>query len=390
MYSSWSRSLLIWRRLAILPGMLICLIVILPWLLLVQIRNPEFFQFFFIHEQFQRFSTDAHSRTGAWWYYLPVLIVGLMPWTPALFAAVRQVFTGEQAIGHRDTGTTTLTSGRPGQAGMFDSARFCLCWSLLIIVFFSISHSKLPGYVNPAFPALALLIARQLRRASAACLYWCAGCLTLVGLAGFAGTERLGHWKRFIELTHGANVGLSWVYCATVLLVLGGVLAAWLVRRKWFDTAIASLAFSSLLAWSAIFAFMHEQDGYFSSQRLVAGLTPAGTPFSPLTPFYSLDQFDHSLPFYLGRSLTLVAYRGELGLGIDAEPHKAITSMDEFVTQWRARESQAYAVMSVANYEKLAAAQWPMRVLRRDQRLVIVSRLPDQTGQGASGATVQP
>ena len=60
------------------------LVVAAPWFVLVSLRNPGFAEFFFIHEHVARYLTEVHHRVGAWWYYLPLLLIGMMPWTSAL------------------------------------------------------------------------------------------------------------------------------------------------------------------------------------------------------------------------------------------------------------------------------------------------------------------
>src|SRR5204863_9620818 len=80
-------SLKDWRWLRSLQvgwGSAIFLCITAPWFVLVADRNPGFAQFFFVHEHFQRYLTTVHHREGAWWYYVPFLLVGMLPWTSAL------------------------------------------------------------------------------------------------------------------------------------------------------------------------------------------------------------------------------------------------------------------------------------------------------------------
>jgi hypothetical protein len=83
--------------------------------------------------------------------------------------------------------------------------------------------------------------------------------------------------------------------------------------------------------------------------------------------------YDQTVPFYLNRTTTLVAFRDELALGIDAEPERQIPTVAAWIPQWRAL-AVGYAVMPPAEYEALATFGLPMRVLARDARRVIVSR----------------
>ena len=84
-------------------------------------RNPEFFDFFFIHEHFTRFLTGEHRREGAWWYFVPIFVVGILPWL-AVFVVDRDANVDRRA--ERD-------------ANGFNWQRFALVWSAVIFVFFS-------------------------------------------------------------------------------------------------------------------------------------------------------------------------------------------------------------------------------------------------------------
>src|SRR5262252_7913702 len=140
-YVAVERDLAALRRLYWIPGLALFAAIALPWFVLVQMRNPEFFRFFFIYEHFERFLLPEHHRPGPWWYFVPVALVGLLPWTPAIPAAIARAWKAP--------------------VDGFKLDRFLVIWAGVVIVFFSASHSKLPGYVLPAVPALLLLFARH-------------------------------------------------------------------------------------------------------------------------------------------------------------------------------------------------------------------------------------
>jgi 4-amino-4-deoxy-L-arabinose transferase-like glycosyltransferase len=361
-YTIWTRDLRIWSRLSIRYGLPLFLVIVLPWFILVQQHNPEFLHFFFIREHLERFALSAHQRPGAWWYYLPILVIGLMPWTPALLhEAVTARWWKNSAAAARTV------------AG-FRTDRFCIAWAMSVIVFFSISHSKLPAYVLPAIPAIAMLLGARLRELPVPPFRAAAWGVAILGTLLFAGTSRLHHWTKFAALGPEGASGLPWLYCATGVLLVSGLLAVRLCDRRQAGAAVAALALGTFAFWSASFAFMHHVDSWFSSERLIEQLTDERKPFHPDLPFYSVGQFDHSVPFYLGRTLTLVDVRGELGPGIDAEPDKVITSIEEFCASWRGRHEQAYAVMTPALHAEFQRAGLPMFEVVHDPRLVIVSR----------------
>lgn len=134
-----------WRLLRELEwgrGLLLFSLLALPWFITVQLRNPEFFDFFVLHEHFARYTLPGHNRPGPWWYFAVVLLVGMMPWTPALAGVVRRSL-----------------SARGGSRLEVD--RLLLIWIGVVLVFFSFSRSKLPAYILPVLPALALLMGRD-------------------------------------------------------------------------------------------------------------------------------------------------------------------------------------------------------------------------------------
>ena len=116
-------------------------------------------------------------------------------------------------------------------------------------------------------------------------------------------------------------------------------------------------------------------DEYFSSERLIERLTDdeRHRAFRPDLQFYSVDMFDHTVPFYLGRTVTLVREQGEIAWGIANAPRNYIARIEEFEERWRA-DSDAYAIMMDSTYDELRQTGLPMRLVDRDGRRVIVSR----------------
>jgi 4-amino-4-deoxy-L-arabinose transferase-like glycosyltransferase len=140
------------RRTLWLPGIALLSLVTLPWYVAVQVRNPEFLRVFILQHNLQRFGEDLFHHTAPFWYYLPVVLLGLVPWTIFMVAAViesvrvwwaerREMFRSEDAL-----------------------PAFLTIWLAVPVVFFSFSASKLPGYILPALPAGTLLLAEYVRR----------------------------------------------------------------------------------------------------------------------------------------------------------------------------------------------------------------------------------
>src|SRR5271165_6133978 len=129
-----------------LPGIVLYLVVTLPWFIAVQRANPEFFRVFILEHNLQRYATDLYGHKQPFWYFVPVALIGILPWT--IFAITALV----DAI--RDW---RFSVSEP--QGKEDLRSFLALWFLLPIAFFSLSQSKLPGYILPSIPAAAILLA---------------------------------------------------------------------------------------------------------------------------------------------------------------------------------------------------------------------------------------
>jgi 4-amino-4-deoxy-L-arabinose transferase-like glycosyltransferase len=140
---------MIWKTLW-LPGILLFCAVVLPWYVAVQLRNPEFFRVFILEHNFARFGTNLYHHKEAFWYYLPVVLLGLLPWTIFAVAALTENIRAWWADGCKPSPEDAL-------------GILLVIWLVVPIVFFSISQSKLPGYILPALPAATLLLSVYLR-----------------------------------------------------------------------------------------------------------------------------------------------------------------------------------------------------------------------------------
>src|SRR5256712_1013231 len=131
------------------PGITLFCAVVLPWYIAVQMRNPEFFRVFILEHNLARFRTNLYSHTEPLWYFVPVLLLGLIPWSMFVVAAAMEA---ARAWWKRRIISSTESLNI-----------FLVIWILIPVIFFSMSQSKLPGYILPALPAGALLVAEYAR-----------------------------------------------------------------------------------------------------------------------------------------------------------------------------------------------------------------------------------
>jgi len=357
-YVAVSRDLALLRRLHVGAGMVLLLAIASPWFILVESRNPGFAEFFFVHEHLQRYLQPAHHRPGPWWYFIPVSMVFLMPWLPAMIAAVWH----------------DRRRRRPA-APAFDAQRFAWCSAAAIVLFFSLSSSKLPAYIMPAIGAVAFACAMPLARRFDASLRHAARTLVVAGLIIGAAALPAMHYVKVAMVREDLASGTPWVMAGVLVLIGGGMLAFRMQKRGLRLRALAVVALSSLIASQSAALLAGHIDEYFSAERLIERLAgeEKRRPFRPDVPFYSVDMFDHTVPFYLGRTVTIVREEGELAWGIANAPVNYIATMEAFEERWRA-DAEAYAIMANATYDVLQGQGLPMRVADRDGRRVIVSR----------------
>ena len=140
------------KRILWLPGILLFCVVALPWYVAVQLRTPEFFRVFFLEHNLARFGTNLYRHHQPFWYYLPVALLELVPWITLIVAAIIEIAQAWR------------TEKREAARSEDAFSIFLGIWLFVPVVFFSISRSKLPGYILPALPAGTLLITEFLRR----------------------------------------------------------------------------------------------------------------------------------------------------------------------------------------------------------------------------------
>jgi len=141
----------VWRTLWI-PGIALFCVLTLPWYVEVQVRNPQFFREFILQHNLERFGTNLYHHTQPFWYYLPVMLLALVPWTVFVIAAAVETIRAWWS-----EGKSLFESGDALNV-------FLLIWLVVPVIFFSFSQSKLPGYILPAIPAGTLLLAEYVRR----------------------------------------------------------------------------------------------------------------------------------------------------------------------------------------------------------------------------------
>jgi 4-amino-4-deoxy-L-arabinose transferase-like glycosyltransferase len=149
------------RRTFWVPGLLLYLAMVLPWYIAVQRENPTFVEKFFVQHNLERFATNLYEHRQPFWYYLAVMLVGLMPWTVIAIRALVAAMNASIAEWKVKLNPKCyLGLPRTGDA----YPEFLVLWALFPVVFFTFSKSKLPGYILPSIPPLTILAGDYLNR----------------------------------------------------------------------------------------------------------------------------------------------------------------------------------------------------------------------------------
>jgi hypothetical protein len=168
-----------------------------------------------------------------------------------------------------------------------------------------------------------------------------------------------------------------WMIVIGLTLLAGCVSALFAIRRGKRDFAVLLLAAGGMgfaqLALTGYDSFAPSQSSYYLVEQAKPELIRVGLWEKPEVPFYSVGMYEQTLPFYIKRTVMLVAHQDELEFGIVQEPDKYIADVAEFVRRWQSG-GQALATMQPDLYRNLAATGLPMRLIAQDTRRVIVVR----------------
>jgi 4-amino-4-deoxy-L-arabinose transferase-like glycosyltransferase len=285
------------RKFHALPGLLVTAAIAAPWFIAITIREPGFFDFYFIGEHFRRFFDASYSHDQPIYYYVPILIGGLVPWTFALpFIPWRHL--------------------APNPA-----RRFCIIASVTIFAVFSLSNAKLVPYILPAIPPLAIVIADGLltlidRRGTAAPRRL-AAIGPLLGIAGAIAIVVAMHAPEFRE-PYPMMVRPA-IEISGAILVAGGLgcFVAFWMRRGVLGLAVVVLTGTAVLTAISYGRLMAEP------LRSYARLAREIERLEPDARLVCYPRYVQSLPFYCRRRVILVGGKTELTFGSEHDPDAA-------------------------------------------------------------------
>jgi 4-amino-4-deoxy-L-arabinose transferase-like glycosyltransferase len=326
-------------RMPLLWSAIIYVAIVAPWFIAIELRNPGFLQFFFIHEHLSRYLASREHGWGPW-FFVPIVAAGTWPWlyfAPCGWFAMRTAMNGSQS--------------QPTSAGHSSDARFFAVWFVAIFVFFSIPRSKLGTYILPALPPLAIFAGYGLSQIAVLDCAWRRVLLhgfTIVNLA-LAGAA-IFVLSRFvfpvqpdlardgIELAVGLGVG-----AATMDLIAN--------RTRFAGYAFIAIAVTMFNATRLVERGREHAASLYTYRNLAHTIAPYLAPDCVLG---SYRHYIQSIPFYTQRRETRVVYRGELS---EVAPASAAKSVFLIGSDARLRDvwSSAACMIIIANDRDLPA-----------------------------------
>jgi len=255
----------------------------LPWYVLCALRNPDFLHVFIWHHNFERYLTPVFEHDQPIWYYGPILLVAIFPWILFPVGAIPKIIRSARSEAFRES---------PGL--------FFACWVAFPAVFFSLSKSKLPGYILPAVPPIFLLLGRWASQSAVDNPKALPRILGWTGILLFALAN---------PVVFGMMKGVSIIRRPEYVLAAGIALA--------FGTAIAILAFRKLLTASLIalllmvvsivlvanWVVLPRLDSRISARPLAQRLKAAGASGNDIATYELARNWQYGMDFYFNREL---------------------------------------------------------------------------------------
>ncbi|MDR0555788.1 MAG: phospholipid carrier-dependent glycosyltransferase [Holosporaceae bacterium] len=338
-----------------IPAICVFLIIFLPWHVVMCLRHADFAHFYFVVEHFLRYTSTIHNRCQPFWFFIPILLLGFMPWTGFALVGIKNAF--RKAIAVQDSENI-----------------FFLCWIFCGLIFFSLSESKLVPYILPILPPLALTTG-----------------ISLVNSLDTGGKDlKNGIWSSVILLV---VVFIAYLFLGkpAVVDVLKNQDAMFLVNvfAGLLVASLAILVFSckippvaTLLAYVFVSmnmmwtineaAVFYQEVKKPSTKRMAETINFNLRKSEDLV--YCYGRYYQDFPVYLRSTVGVVDFVGELEFGASSEQHGSrLLTKNEFWQLWTTANKRIFLLLSRERYREIFAAENPAhRVLDFDKNFVVI------------------
>jgi 4-amino-4-deoxy-L-arabinose transferase-like glycosyltransferase len=370
--------LLLTRQWSLVPrfqlarGALLYLVIVLPWYLWSEIRNPGYLRYFLLEEHLLRYTTAEFELSQAWYYFIVVAAVGFFPWVGLFPQTARAAWRKRRE----------------------DTNRFLVLWALLPVLFFSFSQSQLPQYTLPILPAWALITGRCLaeRLAGAGASAWRSVLIPWLCVIGVMIYFLVGAlWPalavRHIRLALAQNLGLL-ALCSAALALILAICVNGYRKNRWNGWEAVYL--SSATALALFFVVLAQMTTPISVERGSKSLARAAAPFiAPQDRVVFYDTYLPGVPFYLSAkkpswivqkeekekilgSTYLAEHRPDAAAGHG----QVVFSFAEFAQLWKRTDVVLRVFVKEKNLRRMSAnvGAAPQILTRFDEYLLVTNR----------------
>jgi len=345
----WEWAVLRWaisRR-----GIILFLVMVLPWFALVSYRNPEFLEFFIVKQHLARYLTpDEHQQSV--WFFVPIIWAGMLPWS-LLLLAPRRLYRFAVRVVTRRASAATL---------------FCVLWAGIVCAFFSLSGSKLATYILPMFCPLALLAARyfaQVIGEQRAVILRRGG----IALAVLAGILLIGALVIQVAIADPrARSVLAQLYLGSLVVGLTARGVWWWLRRDALAAGFATLVFGVLVLQAVAISGRGVAQEY---RRLAYAI---GAQAKPEDMIVSYRHYVQGIPFYAQRRMVMAGGRGELDFGSRQGDQAAYfwDSENQLRDAWGSGRHM-FLVINVSELDDLHLQPPPRQIAAYGKKIVVVN-----------------
>ncbi|MCW5584048.1 MAG: glycosyltransferase family 39 protein [Gammaproteobacteria bacterium] len=342
------------KKIHLILGCLLFLVLVLPWYVLVQRTNPEFLHYFFVTQQVSRFlSSGKFNNPTSVWFYVPIILIGFLPWTSFLI----------QALGSTLKSIWQARREYPVELYLF-------LWATIVLVFFSIPHSKIITYILPIYPALALLVGNFLSNAwdhaRQPAINWGIFNIVAIGILLAIGWLTTSHYH-WLNLNIPAAF-IPYLKALAIVYIIHAIATLFLSKQKTLlPLFILSTTCSTIFLLIFIMGAAHLNQN--TTQPLANDLKKIIRPQDEVVNYF---RFYQDLPIYLERRITLVAdwtspniakhdnWIRELWYGMPFQNTDAwLINEDEFWKRWNS-ERRVFVFLNEKDFSqfKLHAARY--------------------------------
>jgi len=356
-----------WKKLKeilYIPGILVFLAIFLPWHVLAAQRNHDFLYYYFVVEHFLRYTTKLHFRYQPAWFFIPIILAGMIPWTGFSLMSLKNLM--KKSIEKNSSKSPNGASEKKSES------IFLACWIFGIFSFFSFSHSKLIPYILPIVPPLALVTAVFIEECTKK--EFRVGAAINIILFFTAGIAYYFNRDEVSDVLQNADARILLNIVVVSLVAIGVVfLVAIFSKISKKIAVVISIFLAGNMLWTLNKLAAYYQEEKKPSTKKVAKYVRDNKTKDDLVFLYY--HYFQDFPVYLNDTTGVVDSVRDLEFGANAEPEKSkVISEEKFWELWNTTKQRIFLVLSRGDYRKVFAEKTQVHNVQVfDKNFIVIS-----------------